>query len=352
MKSFVQPGDGIAPLVKAIDGAKRSVEIVIFRFNLAELETALTKAARRGVAVCALIANTNHGGERNLRKLEMRLLAAGVTVARTADDLVRYHAKYLIIDRRVLFVLAFNFTRLDAEQSRSFGIVTTHRKTVQEAAKLFDADMRRQSYEAGLDSLVVSPANARQQLAEFIQHARKQLLIYDPKIADPSMIRLLEERAKAGVEIKIIGRLTRPSSLLQARKLPRMRFHARTMVRDGRRLFIGSQSLRGMELDKRREVGLLFQDAKTAKRLIETFQSDWNLIEEACREGAAEQNTPVDKVAKKVAKAVTNELPAVASALQVAAPVDTEEVEQSVRRAVKMAVQQVVREAIAEVRPK
>jgi phosphatidylserine/phosphatidylglycerophosphate/cardiolipin synthase-like enzyme len=198
----------------------------------------------------------------------------------------------------------------------------------------------------------VSPANARQQLTEFIQRARKQLLIYDPKIADPSMIRLLEERAKAGVEIKIIGRVTRKSALLEGRKLPRMRLHTRTMVRDGRRLFVGSQSLRAMELDKRREVGLLFQDAKTAKRLIETFQSDWSLIEEAAREGVAEQITPADKVAKKVAKAVTNEIPAVASALQVRAPIDTDQVEQSVRRAVKMAVQEVVREAIAEVRPK
>jgi cardiolipin synthase len=352
VKSLVQPGDGIAPLLKSIDGAKRSVEIVIFRFNLAELETALTKAAKRGVAVHALIANTNHGGGKNLRRLEMRLLAAGVTVARSADDLVRYHAKYVIIDRRVLYVLAFNFTRLDAEQSRSFGIVTTHRKTVQEAVKLFEADTRRQAYEPGLDSLVVSPANARKQLAEYIRCARKQLLIYDPKIADPAMIRLLEDRAKAGVEIKIIGRVTRKSALLDARKLPRMRLHTRTMVRDGRRLFIGSQSLRGMELDRRREVGLLFQDSKTAKRLIETFQSDWSLIEEAAREGAAEQITPVDKVAKKVAKAVTDEIPAVASVLEVTAPIDTNQVEQSVRRAVKMAVQEVVREAISEVQPK
>ncbi len=72
-----------------------------------------------------LIAYTNRGGERNLRKLEMRLLEAGITVARTADDLVRYHDKYLIIDRRELFLLSFNFTYLDIDHSRSFGLVTT-----------------------------------------------------------------------------------------------------------------------------------------------------------------------------------------------------------------------------------
>jgi cardiolipin synthase len=62
-----------------------------------------------GVLVHALIAHTNRGGELGLRKLEMRLLAAGATVARTASDLTRYHAKYMIIDRSELHVLSFNF---------------------------------------------------------------------------------------------------------------------------------------------------------------------------------------------------------------------------------------------------
>ena len=42
-----------------------------------ELEKALAAAVARGVAVRALIAHTNRGGEKNLRKLEMRLLGRG-----------------------------------------------------------------------------------------------------------------------------------------------------------------------------------------------------------------------------------------------------------------------------------
>jgi cardiolipin synthase len=89
VRSLVQPGDGIMPLVKGINSAKKSVEILIFRFDRTEIERALANAVSRGVVVHALIAFTNRGGEKNLRALEMRLLAAGVTVARTADDLVR-----------------------------------------------------------------------------------------------------------------------------------------------------------------------------------------------------------------------------------------------------------------------
>src|SRR5580704_6555141 len=85
VKLVIQPSDGVAPLIHSIDRAKSRIDIAIFRFDRAEIETALANAMSRGVSVHALIAHTNRGGEQNLRKLELRLLAAGATVARTAD---------------------------------------------------------------------------------------------------------------------------------------------------------------------------------------------------------------------------------------------------------------------------
>src|SRR5258706_2730535 len=133
MKLLVQPDDGATPLVKAIEGARKSIDILIFRFDRGEIETALLNAVGRGVRVRALIASTNRGGEKNLRALEMRLLAAGITVARTADDLVRYHGKMIIVDGRELFLLAFNLTYLDTDHSRSFAVISRDRELVQEA---------------------------------------------------------------------------------------------------------------------------------------------------------------------------------------------------------------------------
>ena len=101
------------------------MEIVIFRLDVKDVTIALEAAVARGVAVRALIAHTNKGGEKQLRKLEMRLLAAGVTVSRSADDFLRYHGKMLLIDGRQLHVNGFNFTWLDIDRSRSFGAVTT-----------------------------------------------------------------------------------------------------------------------------------------------------------------------------------------------------------------------------------
>jgi cardiolipin synthase A/B len=117
VKLLIQPEDGVAPIVAAIKKAKKSIDIVIFRFDRAEIEASLKAAAKRGVAVSALIAYANRGGEKSLRKLEMRLLEAGVTVSRTAADLARYHDKLLLIDQRVLYVLSFNFTHLDIDHA-------------------------------------------------------------------------------------------------------------------------------------------------------------------------------------------------------------------------------------------
>lgn len=356
MRLITHPGDGIKPLIQAIDGAKHSVDIAIFRFDRAELEKALLRAAQRGVAVHALIAYTNRGGEKNLRQLETRLLGHGVTVSRTADDLIRYHGKYMIVDRRELYVLAFNFTYIDMEHSRSFGVVTRHRAAVLEAIKLFEADCKRQPYAAGWPRLVVSPSNARKELTAFIKAAKKQLLIYDPKIGDPDILRLLEERAKKGVEVRVIGKVAGKPSFA-AHGLAQMRLHTRSIIRDRDHVFIGSQSLRVAELEVRREVGLIFRDPKIAGGIIKVFEADWKLAESG--KGAEQPaSEPAVKAARKVAKAVAKSMPAVGPVIEevvkkmasdkLEVELDTEELEKNIMSAVRDAVEESVRDAVQD----
>jgi phosphatidylserine/phosphatidylglycerophosphate/cardiolipin synthase-like enzyme len=274
MTLLIQPRDGIAPLIAAIKKARKSIEVVIFRFDRGDVEQALCAAVGRGVRVHALIAHTNRGGAGRLRKLEQRLLGAGATVDRTGNDFVRYHDKFMIVDRAALLVFGFNFTLLDINKSRSFGIVTKNRQTVQDAVKLFEADCARQPYVPS-GSLLVSPENARAQLSAFIGKAKKQLLIYDPKVSDIRIIKLLKERAKRGVDVRIIGKVSSRGDDLVHQKYPGRRLHVRAILRDGRHAFIGSQSLRKLELDKRREVGVFVKGAANVKELIATFESDW-----------------------------------------------------------------------------
>lgn len=296
MKLIVEPDAGIAPILTAIGQAKKTIDILIFRLDRRDLARALEAAVARGVVVRALTAHTNRGGERHLRKLELHLLEQGVTVSRTADDLVRYHGKMMIVDGRTLHVYGFNFTSLDIDKSRSFGIVTRNKRLVQEATKLFSADFDRQPYAPGASRLVVSPENSRERLSEFLRGARKQLLIYDPGLTDDGMLRIITERIKAGVDVRIIGRVE-AKWRIPSEKYPGKRLHVRAIVRDGQRAFIGSQSLRKLELDKRREVGVLITDRAVVAGLMDVFTRDW------CE-------TPAGRKAAKAAKRLAKDAPA------------------------------------------
>jgi len=354
MKLLVQPTDGITPILHGIEKAKKSIQIVIFRFDRTDVERALEKAVARGVSVHALIAYMNRGGEKKLRKLEMRLLQAGVTVARTSDDLLRYHDKLMIVDGKVLYVLAFNFTSQDIEHSRSFGVVTKERRYVQEALKLFAADAQRRPYVPSVDDFVVSPLNARKQLDAFIKGAKQQLLIYDPNVSDHAMLGLLEARCRKGVEVKLIGRVSREAGGMMVAKPP-IRLHTRTIIRDRRQVFIGSQSLSAVELNARREVGIISRDRKLVEGVIKAFETDWPKAESSA---GALLDAPAIKATKKVAKAIAKQLPPVAPIVQQAvkkamgseagAKLDTELVEEAMRGAIKDAVQGVVKDVVQD----
>ena len=297
MKLLVLPEDGMTAVVNAIKAAKTSIDTTIFRFDRAEIEKALETAVGRGIKVRTLIAHTNRGGDKLLRKLELRLLGAGVTVARSGEDLARYHAKFMVVDGRTLIVMLFNFTALDAK-SRSFGVITTQRAPVLEAMRIFEADVTRQVCDPPPKVLVVSPDNARTKLTEFLKGSKKSLWIYDPKINDSGMVRILEERVQKGVDVRVLGSVGKRAKQFKADRMKSLRLHARVIIRDGRDVFFGSQSLRTAELDGRREVGIVVKDAKVVKTIIATFEKDWAETKVAKVEAKAEAKEGAEAAAE------------------------------------------------------
>jgi phosphatidylserine/phosphatidylglycerophosphate/cardiolipin synthase-like enzyme len=365
LKLIIEPADGVAPLLTAIGSAKKTVDIAIFRFDRTDIETQLTAAAERGVKVTASIAFANRGGEQRLRKLESRCLAAGITVARTSDDLTRYHAKYILIDHRVLCVLSFNFTHQDIDHSRGFGVVTTDANWVSEAARLFRADCTRTKYAPKTETFVVSPANSRKVLEAFLKGAKKELLIYDPKISDKEMLRTLQGRAKGGVEIKVIGSVAGQVPF-EVQELSGKRLHTRTIIRDRRQAFVGSQGLRTAELDSRRELGLILHEAKAVKGLIATFESDWTgTKEKKAPAGQKKSDTAMDeratvsgKEAEETVQLLTKKMAPLAVSVKKAVKkavaqsgddlLHDKDAKDRMKKVVKKAVKQAVKEAVRE----
>ena len=155
-------------------------------------------------------------------------------------------------------------------------MLTRDRRAVRDALRLFECDLARQAYSGSPHSpLVVSPESSREALRQFIKGARRRLAIYDARIEDTAFIKLLRERQAAGVTVQVIGRARTLESGSEVRMLKDMRLHVRAIIRDGTRAFVGSQSLRRLELDRRREVGLIITNPSVARRMTEVFDRDW-----------------------------------------------------------------------------
>ena len=355
MKLLIQPDNGIKPILSALRKAKKSIRILIFRFDRVEIEKALVEAVARGVTVQALIAHTNQGEEKNLRRLEMRLLAEGITVTRTADDLVRYHGKMIIIDDKTLYILGFNFTHMDIDLSRSFGVAITKSGVVKEAIRLFECDSKRRPYTKAKSELVVSPVNARKQLTEFIAGTRKRLLIFEMKISDRDFVNLLNKKISDGAEVRVLSRASTKNGAIPVRRLP-SRLHLRAMLRDGESAFLGSQSLRKLELEARREIGVIFRDKKIVRQMEAVFEKDWKTSEPVVEDTklSSELIIPAKKVAKEVAKQISIK-PVVEQVIEKVidpkdpTPFEPDEVAQTVREAFHEEVEGAVKEALKEV---
>jgi cardiolipin synthase A/B len=74
--------------------------------------------------------------------------------------------------------------------------------------------------------------------------------------------------------VKILGKVAAKGEL-DAEKFPGKRLHIRAIIRDGKRAFLGSQSLRRLELEKRREVGVIVNDERVVSEMQAVFEADW-----------------------------------------------------------------------------
>jgi cardiolipin synthase len=285
MRLIIQPDHGAQPIIEAIDAARDTIDLYLFRLDHPRVEDAIERAIDRGIAVRALVAHVNSGGKRPLRKLELQLLGMGVAVSRSDDDLMRYHGKLMIVDRKLAFILGYNFTRSDMEETRSLGIATESKEIVEAALSLFESDFERKTFLPPLEDLVVSPLNSRPVLLSLIEGAKEKLLIYDSRFTDSLMRRAVMKRARAGVEVRIIGRMKKQEPPVMVQEREASTLHVRAIVQDDNCVFIGSQSMRRVALERRREIGLIVRERDIVAAVGRIFENDWQEGQSADRSG-------------------------------------------------------------------
>ena len=265
-------------LVDVIRGAQREITLSLFRCNDIAIILELARATSRGVAVDVLVTSRAKGGHKKLKKLWDTLEETGATVRPYTDAVVKYHAKYLVADDGPAVVGSMNFTRKCFEQTCDALVVTYDQLVVSGLRQLMAADRDGRRLPDDLSGrLIIGPELARRQFTALIEEARSSIRLIDPKLSDPDLVTLLNQRRAAGLTVEVFG----------SKRLGDLISHGKIMLIDESVAVVGSLALAAMSLDFRREVAIVVDDPPAVADIAQLFRTI-NVVPTEGQTGAAD----------------------------------------------------------------
>jgi len=285
---ITEPTAGIQPIISSINNAKTSIKLVMYQLEDSSVEQALVQAKQRGVIVQVLL-NKGYYGEQSIdnEAAYTYLENNGVTVHWTPSYFALTHQKTMVIDNQSAYILTFNFTPQYYTSSRDFGIVDTDSNDVNAIDATFTADWNNQQITpSDGDDLVWSPGSQNTML-NLINGAQHSLDIYNEEMDDGPVETALENAAKRGVTVDVV--MTNSSewdtafSQLKTSGVSVHVFaanaseyiHAKMILADGNRAFLGSENFSSSSLNKNRELGIVTNDPAIISSLRVTFSGDY-----------------------------------------------------------------------------
>jgi phosphatidylserine/phosphatidylglycerophosphate/cardiolipin synthase-like enzyme len=244
--------------------AQSRITLSLFRCTDKALFGELAAAVERGVDVQVLVTSRAKGGKKKLKKLWKRLEETRASIVPYTDPVVKYHAKYLVVDDGPALITSMNFTRKCFDDTCDAVAVTYDPAIVEGLRQLMATDRECGAAPSTVsERLIIGPERARRQFTALLQQARKSIQIIDAKMSDPGLIDLLNQRRSQGIAVEIFGQ-KRVGNLIS---------HGKMMLVDGARAVVGSLALTALSLDFRREVALVVDEPAAVAELDQLFRS-------------------------------------------------------------------------------
>jgi phosphatidylserine/phosphatidylglycerophosphate/cardiolipin synthase-like enzyme len=291
---FVEPQAGVQPILNAINTARRSIWLETYLLTDSQIIQALENAAHRHLDVRVMLeAHPFGGGSPDATLAALKAAGAQVQTGNPAFNFT--HAKIMLIDELATYIMTCNFTRSALHGgNREYGVISSLPQHVTALRTLFLADWNRSAVKMTDPDLLVSPINARSGFISFIKGARHTLLIEAEEMMDDGVEQALADAEQRGVQVQVILPVPRnapdpndPGIKLikqagaEVREDPQLIMHAKMMIADGTRGFVGSENISTNSLDNNREVGLIFTTKAMLTTLQQTFQQDWTISQAA-----------------------------------------------------------------------
>jgi cardiolipin synthase A/B len=300
LQVYVEPEAGHSFLLDGIKNAKKSVYLEIYLLSDRKIISALEDAAHRHLDIRVMIETQPYGSGSASSTLTLdKLQAAGVQAQVTSPDFALTHEKCMIVDGTTAYIMTSNFTLSalggsSSTRNREYDIVDKNQEDVQGVLDIFNADWNRTSARYDAPNLVVSPDNSRNAFKSLINSTHKRLIIEAEEMQDMEIEQALISAARRGVQVQVILPSSTSSSSdnngqgidsikqggVQVKEDSQLYMHAKIMVVDGQKAFVGSENISTASLDRNRELGLLIADPNVINTLQQTFWQDWEISQD------------------------------------------------------------------------
>lgn len=284
---FTQPDTGRQPLLDAINSAQKEIMVEVYILSDKQIIDALVQAHQRGVQVYVMLEQHPFGGGNLNNASEKKLAAEGIKFEWTNPAFALTHEKSMVIDGSKAFILSQNLSASSFTKNREYDVIDTDTADVTEVRDIFMADWQRQNFEPPSTHLIVSPKNSRSGITSLINAAVKSIDIEIEDINDSSIVAALSDIAKTR-QVRII---TPPlndvqsnsealhelvSAGVQVRTISSPYIHAKLILVDDSKAYIGSVNLSSQSMDENRELGIILSQQDSIQTLSSTFNFDWN----------------------------------------------------------------------------
>jgi cardiolipin synthase len=283
---IIESDMGADPIIRAIQQAKTSVDLVMYGLTDAPVINALIQAKNQGKKVRVLLQHFPYKAENENKFAIERLQAQQVNLEWADGDFKLTHQKTLLIDGQMAMVMTFNLTHMAFKNERNFALVVTDPALVQEIQQVFNADWQHKAITVHQPDLIWSPDNSREKILNIIDSAKTDLKIYAQSLSDYQVVGALARAAKSGVNVQVLtSTMTNKFHSKQLDYLTRsgvqIRFsksyliHAKVIVVDHTRAVIGSINFTRSSINNNRELAVITYNPTIINKLENIFNSDW-----------------------------------------------------------------------------
>ncbi len=289
---FEQPDTGRTPILDAINNAHQEVLVEVYILSDKQIIEALEDAKARGITVDVMLEEHPFGGGNLNNKTKPELESKGISVKWTSSSFTLTHEKAIVIDDAEAWILNQNLTASSFTKNREYDVVDTNPEDVTQVRNIFIDDWDRKSFTPPTTThLIVSPLTSRAGLTTLINSATKTIDIEVEVIDDNQIASLLSSKAK-NVEVrlivptfsqistnsKVVKELKHAGALVKTLSSPYI--HAKLILIDDQKAYVGSVNLSTQSMDENRELGIMLSQNDSIQTLNSTFESDWNNAKE------------------------------------------------------------------------